>query len=109
MALAKNQQREDLSAIDTIRGTVEPVDVELGNDAQYLSMGNTPLKRVVKLLESLHSIRSSEERGSTILGEARSLLNKFVQQVEMIFKNLPKPIGWRTFIRTLKKPQSNMA
>jgi len=31
--------------------------------------------------------------------EAASLLRKFAQQVERIFKNLPKPLEWRSFFR----------
>ena len=30
--------------------------------------------------------------------EAEALFNKFVQQVESIFKNLPKPLKWQSFL-----------
>ncbi len=36
---AENLQREDLSAIETIEGTVEMVDAELIEDREYVSMG----------------------------------------------------------------------
>jgi len=30
--------------------------------------------------------------------EGEVLLNKFVKQVESIFKNLPKPLKWQSFL-----------
>jgi len=30
--------------------------------------------------------------------EAEALLNKFVQQVETTFNNLPKPLKWQSFL-----------
>ena len=51
------------------------------------------------LLGKLHSITSSKNRGSQVSKEAEQLLNKFVQQVEKIFKNLPKPLEWHSFYR----------
>ncbi len=53
----------------------------------------------MKLLGNLDSIRVSEQRGSQVSGEAKALFRKFAEQVEMIFKNLPKPMEWRTFHR----------
>ncbi len=46
---AENLQREDLSAIETIEGTVEMVDAELIEDREYASMGKTPAERVKTL------------------------------------------------------------
>jgi hypothetical protein len=64
------------------------VDAQLIGDKAYASMGKHPANRVKKLLGKLHSIKNSQERGSRISVESKSLLNKFVQQVEGIFKNL---------------------
>jgi len=50
------------------------------------------------LLSKLHSITVSKDRGSLVSKEADVLLNKFIQQVESIFKNLPKPLEWRSFL-----------
>ena len=95
---AENLQREDLSAIETIEGNVEMVDAELIEDKEYASMGKKPADRVKALLGKLHSITSSKNRGSQVSKEAEQLLNKFVQQVEKIFKNLPKSLDWLSFL-----------
>ncbi len=46
ISAAENLQREDLSAIETIEGTVEMVDAELIEDKEYASMGKKPADRV---------------------------------------------------------------
>jgi hypothetical protein len=99
ISAAENLQREDLSAIETIEGTVEMVDAELIEDKEYASMGKKPADRVKALLGKLNSIVISKIRGSKVSKEAASLLRKFAQQVEKIFKNLPKPLEWRSFYR----------
>jgi len=88
ISTAENLLRQDLSAIETI----EIIDVEMGKDPWYLTVGKTPLERVYKLLSKLHSIGVNKDRGSHVSKEAEVLLHKFVQQVESIFKNLPKPL-----------------
>ncbi len=60
-------------------------------------MGKNPVDRVKTLLGKLNSIMLSKIRGSKVSKEAASLLRKFAQQVEKIFKNLPKPLEWRSF------------
>ena len=90
--------REDLSAIESIEANIEIIDVEMGEMPEYLTVGKTPLERVHKLLSKLHSIRVSQDRGSMFSKEAELLFNKFVKQVEMVFKNLPKPLKWRSFL-----------
>ena len=103
ISAAENLQREDLSAIETIEAFVEIVDADLIEDAEliedteYLSMGKTPGDRVKTLLGKLHSITSSQIRGSKVSKKAELLFNKFVKQVENIFKNLPKPLEWQSF------------
>ena len=97
ISAAENIQREDLSAIETIEGIVEIVDAELIQDKEYLSMGDKPADRVKTLLGKLHSIENSKSRGSEVSKKSKLLLNKFVQQVARIFKNLPKPLEWRSF------------
>ena len=95
---AENRLRQDLSAIECIEATIEIIDEEMGKDPWYLTAGKTPLERVYKLLSKLHSIRVSKDRGSLVSKEAEVLLNKFVKQVESIFKNLPKPLKWQSFL-----------
>ncbi|MBL6994482.1 hypothetical protein [Desulfobacula sp.] len=95
---AENLLREDLSTIETIEATIEIIDVEMGKEPEYLTVGKTPLERVHKLLSKLHSIRVSQDRGSMVSKEAEVLFNKFVKQVEMVFKNLPKPLKWQSFL-----------
>ena len=51
------------------------------------------------LLGNLDSARSSQERGSSVSSKSKVLFHKFVEQVEKIFKNLPKPLEWRSFYR----------
>ena len=98
ISAAENILRQDLSTLEAIEATIEIVDVEMGNDPWYLTVGKTPLERVHKLLSKLHSIRVSQGRGSMVSTEAEALLNKFIQQLESIFKNLPKPLKWRSFL-----------
>ena len=77
---------------------VENIDMEMCKEPEYLTVGKTPLERVYKLLSKLHSIRVSQDRGSMVSKEAELLFNKFVKQVEMVFKNLPKPLKWQSFL-----------
>ena len=98
ISAAENLQREDLSAIETIEGTVEMVDAELIEDREYVSMGKKPTDRVKALLGKLDTIRRSKGRGSTFTHETGRLSNKFVGQVEKIFKKLPKPLEWLSFL-----------
>ena len=97
ISAAENMQREDLSAIEIIEAIVEIVDAEMIEDKQYATMGKTPGGRVKSLLGGLHSARSSKIRGSEVSKEAGLLLSKFTQQVEQIFRNLPKPLEWLSF------------
>ena len=97
MSAAENLQREDLSAIEKIETIVEITDAELIEDKEYRSMGDKPADRVKTLLGKLHSIENSKSRGSEVSKKSELLLNKFVQQVSIIFKNLPKPLEWRSF------------
>ena len=97
MSAAENLQREELSAIETIEAIVEIVDAELIEDKEYAAMGKTPADRVKTLLGSLDSVRSSQERGSEVSTQSKALFHKFMEQVEQIFKNLPKPLEWRSF------------
>jgi len=98
ISAAENRLRQDLSDIESIEATIEIIDVEMDKDPWYLTVGKTPLERVHKLLSKLHSIRVSKERGSHVSKQAEALLNNFVQQVESIFKNLPKPLKWQSFL-----------
>ncbi len=77
---------------------VEIIDVEMDKIDKSLTVGKTPLERVVKLLSKLDSIRVSKDRGSLVSKEAGELFHKYVEQVESIFKNLPKPLKWRSFL-----------
>lgn len=95
---AENLQREDLSAIECIEAIVEVVDIELGLDAEYMSMGKTRLEKVSKLLSKLDSVRRSEKRGYIPDEENRETSHKFMGRVEEIFKNIPKPMEWRSFL-----------
>jgi hypothetical protein len=82
----------------TIDATIEIIDVEMGKEPEYLTVGKTPLERVVKLLSKLHSIMVSQDRGSMVSKEAEVLLNKFIQQVVSIFNNLLKPLKLQSFL-----------
>ena len=63
---AENTLRQDLTAIESIEETIEIIDLEMGKDPWYLTVGKTPLERVYKLLSKLDSIRVSKDRGSMI-------------------------------------------
>ena len=95
---SENRLREDLSVIESIEATIEIIDEEMGKDSEYLTGGKTPLERVHKLLLKLDSIRVSKTRGSLISKAANDLFHKFMEQVESVFKNLPKPLKWQSFL-----------
>ncbi len=57
ISAAENLLRQDLSAIESFEATIEIIDVEMGKDPEYLTVGKTPLERVIKLLSKLDSIR----------------------------------------------------
>jgi hypothetical protein len=97
ISAAENMQREELSAIEAIEAIVEIVDAELIKDTQYAGMAKTPVDRVKTLLAGLDSVRSSQERGSKVSTQPKALFHKFVEQVRQIFRNLPKPLEWRSF------------
>ncbi|MBT3388495.1 MAG: ParB/RepB/Spo0J family partition protein, partial [Desulfobacula sp.] len=98
ISVTENHLREDLSAIETIESTVDIIDVGMSKEPGYLTVGKTPLERVVKLLSKIDSIRRSKERGSVVLETENDLSNKYVGQIESIFKNLPKPLKWQSFL-----------
>ena len=50
------------------------------------------------MLSKIDSIRVSKDRGSMISKEADDLFYKFIEQVELIFKNLHKPLKWLSFL-----------
>jgi len=97
ISAAENLQREDLSAIETIEAIVEIVDADLIEDIKYLSIGKMPADRLKTLSARLDSVRSSQERGYEVSTQPKALFHKFVEQAEQIFKNLPKPVEWRSF------------
>jgi hypothetical protein len=73
----------------------------MGKEPEYLTVGKTPLERVHKLLSKLHSIRVSRDKWLPcflVSKGAEVLLNKFIQQVETSFNNLPKPLEWQSFL-----------
>ncbi len=98
ISAAENLLREDLSALEFIEATIEIIDVKMGKEPEYLTVGKTPLEKVHKLLSKLDSIRRSKERGSVVLETEKDLSYKYVGQVESIFKNPPKPLEWRSFL-----------
>ena len=98
ISAAENHLREDLSAIETIESTVDIIDVEMNKEPEYLTVGKTPLERVVKLLTKLYSIRVSKNMGSLISKATDDRFHKYVEPVESIFKNLPKQLKWQSFL-----------
>jgi len=49
------------------------------------------------LFGKLHSIQKSLDRKSKVSEKSQLLLHKFMQQLEKIFKNLPKRLEWKSF------------
>jgi hypothetical protein len=70
----------------------------MSKEPEYLTVGKTPLERVVKLLSKLDSIRVSKDKGSLFSKATDGRFHKYVEPVELIFKNLPKPLRWRSFL-----------
>ncbi len=98
MAAAKNMQREDLSAVEEVAGIVELVDAELGEEPDYLALGDGPVQRLKALLGRLDSVRASKERGSEVRPEAEALFHKCMEQLETIFTALPRPVEWPCYL-----------
>ena len=73
ISAAENLLREDLSALEFIEATIEIIDVKMGKEPEYLTVGKTPLEKVHKLLSKLDSIRRSKERGSVVLETEKDL------------------------------------
>ncbi len=61
-------------------------------------MGEKPADRVKTLLVKLDSVRRCKERGFNVSEEIKHTSNKFIGRVEKIFKNLPKPLEWLSFM-----------
>ncbi len=97
ISAAENMQREDLSAIEAIDSIVEIVDADLIQDKEYATMGKTSAGRVKTLLDKLDSARRSKDRGYEISDQAAMTSHKFMGRVEQMFRNLPKPLEWRSF------------
>ncbi len=70
----------------------------MGKEPGYLTVGKTPLERVVKLLSKLDSIRRRKERGSVVLDADKNLSHNFMGQVDSIFNKLPKQLKWQSFL-----------
>ena len=68
-----------------------------GSGFGFSLMGKKPADRVKTLLGKLDSVRRTQERGSSVSRQSKVLSHKFMGQVEKIFKNLPKPLEWRSF------------
>jgi len=98
ISAAENLQREDLSAIEAIEAIVEIVDAELIEDKEYASMGKNPADRVKTLLGKLKASRRGKERGYNPSRELIHTAHKFMRRVDQIFKNLPKPVEWLSFL-----------
>ena len=98
ISAAENLQREDLSVIEIIEAIVEIVDAELIEDKEYASMGKNPANRVKNLLGRLDSMRRCKERGYRVKGKTRQTSNTYVGRVDKIFKTLPKPMEWLSFL-----------
>jgi len=61
-------------------------------------MGKNPAHRVRVLLGKLKASRRGKERGYNPSKELIQTSNKFVRRVEKIFKILPKPMEWLSFL-----------
>ncbi|MDA3791847.1 MAG: hypothetical protein PF503_25540 [Desulfobacula sp.] len=70
----------------------------MGKDPWYLTVGKTPLERIHKLLSKLDSIRVCKDKGSLVSKVADDQFHKYVELVEPIFKKLPKPLKWLSFL-----------
>ena len=97
ISAAENIQREDLSAVEMIEAIVEIVDAELIEEKEYASMGKKPVDRVYALCRDLKAKGRSEERGYNPSKRLKNTTHKFMRRIEKIFKNLPKPLKWRSF------------
>jgi ParB/RepB/Spo0J family partition protein len=97
ISATENLQREDFSAIESIEAIVEIIDAHLIEDNVYEAMGETPETRLNVLFGKLHSIQNSLDRQSKVSEKSQLLLHKFLQQLEKIFKKLPKRLEWKSF------------
>ena len=90
ISAAENFHRENYSAIEAIEAIVHIVDAELIEDKEYAAMDDTPEGRLKILLSKLDVVRRNKSRKYEASTESKNLSNKFIGQIEMIFRNLPK-------------------
>lgn len=70
----------------------------MGQNPGYLTLGETPLERVHRLLLKLDSTRVSKDMGSQVSTASDDLFHNIVESVASIFKNLPNPLKWQYFL-----------
>ena len=73
-------------------------NAELIEVKEYAAIHYTPEGREKTLFGKLHFITTSKKRGSKVPKNGISLYNKFVKQVEEIFKKLPKHLEQIVFL-----------
>ncbi len=97
LSSAENALREDLTVFEAIEDIVGMIDSELIDEEEYVSMGDNSVDRVKTLLGKLDAVRRSVQGGYDVSDTAKATSHKFMGSVEKIFKNLPKPLEWRSF------------
>ena len=90
MCATENLQREDLSPVEEIEAIVEMIDAEMIEDEYYQLFGDEPVLRVTRFLKK----RQTAEKNNYV----NSICN-ITDRVDIIFKSLPKPKKWESFLR----------
>lgn len=88
MCYAENIQRDDLSQVEEAEAVMLWLDSSMQADVEYASQGKDAVTRVAWLLTKLDS---DYKHHTDYFG------HRFMSQVEAAFKQLPKPITWRSY------------
>ncbi len=88
LCLMENVHRNDLAPIEAVHAVAEWVDACLMDVEGYREYGDSPEKRVRKVLGGMDAERTRKSKG---------LLDKFIEQVKAAFSALNRPITWESF------------
>lgn len=100
MTFEENTQRDDLTRIEEIDGWILHVDAELWRDEEYRNyaeMNGWPDE---------FDDQQARLRARWLLGKLKAemesnyvnFLNKFIQEIDIIFSQHPRNMGWRSFL-----------
>ena len=100
IVLSENIARDDLSPIEKIRAYALWIDHEMAQaNPEYAEIQKQPLQRITWVLMKFDNERRRD---------GDSVSNKFIGQIETVFRGLPEPTQWQSFYINDLKPYVGM-